>query len=115
MKRKKHLISLLALCLSLLCTLPLISCGSAAVLTFEKYSYNVHYYTYWLSRFKASFLYSYTDVKDSDEYFDSVISSDGRTARSCCSTLAGSLEPSVRPSKPEMRIQWVSATTTPGV
>lgn len=80
MKRKKHLISLLALCLSLLCTLPLISCGSAAVLTFEKYSYNVHYYTYWLSRFKASFLYSYTDVKDSDEYFDSVISSDGRTA-----------------------------------
>ena len=35
--------------------------------------------------------------------------------RSCSSTLPGSLVPSVRPSRPVMRMQWVSATTTPGV
>ena len=45
----------------------------------------------------------------------SLDSSGGRMGRSCSSTLAGSLVPSVRPSRPVMRMQWVSATTTPGV
>ena len=43
----------------------------------------------------------------------SLDSSGGRVGRSCSSTLAGSLVPSVRPSRPVMRMQWVSATTTP--
>ena len=42
-------------------------------------------------------------------------SSGGRISRSCFSTLPGSLVPSVRPRRPEIRMQWVSATTTPGV
>ena len=45
----------------------------------------------------------------------SLDSSGGRTARSWVSVLTGSLVPSVRPSRPVIRMQWVSATTTPGV
>ena len=40
----------------------------------------------------------------------SELSSGGRMARSCRSTCKGSLEPSVIPSRPVMRMQWVSQT-----
>ena len=40
----------------------------------------------------------------------SLDSSGGMTFRSCCSTFRGSLLPSVMPSRPVMRMQWVSQT-----
>jgi ParB-like chromosome segregation protein Spo0J len=49
-------------------------------MTYNEYTVDVNYYTYWLSRFKANFLDHYTDVEDTEEYYDSVISADGRTA-----------------------------------
>ena len=47
---------------------------------------------------------SNTDVENTDD------SSGGRMARSCFSTLSGSLLPSVRPRRPVMRMQCVSQT-----
>ena len=40
----------------------------------------------------------------------SLLSSGGMHPRSCVSTFTGSLLPSVRPSRPVMRMQWVSQT-----
>ncbi len=79
---KKRILKLIALAMCAICLLlSLPSCGKAeAVMTYKDYTVDVNYYTYWLSRFKANFIYNYTDVEDSDEYYDSVISEDGRTA-----------------------------------
>jgi len=79
--KKRVLRILCAAIAALLLALPLASCGAKdAVMTYEGYSFNTNFYTYWLSSFKANFLYSYYDVVDTEEYFDSVISDDGKTA-----------------------------------
>ena len=79
---KKRILKLLALALCALClVISLASCGKeTAIMTYNDYTVNENYYTYWLSRFKANFIYNYTDVEDSEEYYNSVISEDGRTA-----------------------------------
>lgn len=79
---KKRILKLVALTVCAVCiVLSLPSCGKeTAVMTYNDYTVSVNYYTYWLSRFKANFIYNYTDVEDSEEYYDSVISEDGRTA-----------------------------------
>ncbi len=79
---KKRFLQLIALSLCAVCiVLSLPSCGKeTAIMTYNDYIVSENYYTYWLSRFKANFIYNYTDVEDSEEYYDSVISADGRTA-----------------------------------
>ncbi len=79
---KKIILKLLAFTLCAVCLVfSLPSCGKGtAIMTYKDYIVNENYYTYWLSRFKANFIYNYTDVEDSEEYYDSVISEDGRTA-----------------------------------
>ena len=78
-KRVLKLFALIMCAVMLMLSLP--SCGKqTAIMTYNDYTVNENYYTYWLSRFKANFIYNYTDVEDSEEYYDSVISADGRTA-----------------------------------
>lgn len=79
---KKRISKLIALTLcAVFLTLSLPSCGKETVImSYKDYTVNENYYIYWLSRFKANFIYNYSDVEDSDEYYDSVISEDGRTA-----------------------------------
>ena len=79
---KKRIIKLISMALAIIiAAFALPSCAKETVImSYKDYTVNANYYTYWLSRFKANFLYSYSDVVDSDEYYNSVISEDGRTA-----------------------------------
>ncbi|MBR0327659.1 MAG: peptidylprolyl isomerase [Clostridia bacterium] len=79
---KKRILKLIALMTCAICLiLALPSCGKgAAVMTYKDYTVDVNYYTFWLSRFKANFITYYIDVEDTDEYYDSVLTEDGRTA-----------------------------------
>lgn len=69
-----------ALLLCVLFVLPLASCSGRKVFEYKGYSYDEHYYSYWLSRFKYNFINRYSDVRDTDEYYDSVINGSGETA-----------------------------------
>lgn len=59
-----------------------------AVMRYETYTVSAAYYTYWLSRFKANFLTYYSDVEDSDAYYDSVIGENGETAEEVMTSLS---------------------------
>lgn len=78
-KRILKLISAVFAVILLILSIP--SCGKGTpVMSYNEYTVDVNYYTYWLSRFKANFLAYYTDVEDTDEYYDSVLTEDGKTA-----------------------------------
>jgi len=79
---KKRIIKLISMALAIIiAAFALPSCAKETVImSYKDYTVNSNYYTYWLSCFKANFIYNYGDVEDSDEYYDSVISEDGRTA-----------------------------------
>ena len=80
---------ILALFLAAAALLAFSSCGSGrAVMRYEGYSVSASYYTYWLSRFKANFLYYYSDVEDNDAYYSSVIGQNGETAEEVLTSLS---------------------------
>ena len=72
------------LCVILVCTMIFctVSCGAAKDYFYKNntkdYVYKCgdfvvdkNFYTYWLSRYKAVLMYTYSDIKDTDEYWDS--------------------------------------------
>ncbi|MBR6742165.1 MAG: hypothetical protein IKM09_01860, partial [Clostridia bacterium] len=81
-----------ALLIAVICVFSLTACTkSATVMSYKEYTVNEAYYTYWLSRFKASFIDGYSDVEDTDEYYDSIITDDGRTANEVMTELSDSI------------------------
>lgn len=83
---------IVALLIAVICVFSLTACArGATVMSYKEYTVNEAYYTYWLSRFKASFIDGYSDVEDTDEYYDSVITDDGRTANEVMTELSDSI------------------------
>lgn len=76
-KSKRILTFILALITVMMC---FVSCGqSASVMEFQKYKVTGNMYKYWMSRYKALFLYTYAGSEDSKTFWDTEIA-DGVTA-----------------------------------
>ncbi len=69
----------LLLAFALLCP-TLTGCGTgSAVMRYGEAEIPLNWYRYWVSTYKASFLRTYTDMKDTDTFWNSVLT-DGKTA-----------------------------------
>ena len=57
------------------------ACSTATIpaMEYEGNTISVNMYKYWLSRYKAVFLYSYSDITDTAEFWNTVIDSNGTT------------------------------------
>ncbi|MGN1409725.1 MAG: hypothetical protein ACI4XJ_06070, partial [Eubacteriales bacterium] len=56
------------------------SCSSDAVMTYGKYSISENEFMYYLATYKARYAQTYSDFKNTHEYFSQVIGEDGSTA-----------------------------------
>lgn len=56
------------------------SCSSDAVMTYGKYSISENEFMYYLATYKARYAQTYSDFKNTHEYFSQVIGEDGGTA-----------------------------------
>ncbi len=74
--KRRILPALLALAL----LLPLAACGGTkAAMSYGKSSISIYMYRYWLSTYKGVFLRTYSDMRDTDAFWDSVLDG-GETA-----------------------------------
>lgn len=68
---------LIALLLALCAVLSAAGCASSpAVMTYEKDKITSNMYRYWLSTYKGTFMQTYTDMSDTDAFWDSVLYDD---------------------------------------
>lgn len=73
----KRPLKLLCLALAALMLLPLSACAkTTAALTYGEHEISTNMYRYWLSSYKGRFLYTYSDMTDTDEFWDSVLYDD---------------------------------------
>ncbi len=56
------------------------SCSSESVMTYGNHSINENEFCYYLATYKGRYAQTYSDFKDTDEYFSTVITDDGQTA-----------------------------------
>ena len=68
---------LIALLLALCTVLSVAGCASSpAVMTYEKDKITSNMYRYWLSTYKGTFMQTYTDMSDTDAFWDSILYDD---------------------------------------
>ncbi len=73
----KRPLKLLCFALAALMLLSLSACAKAPVaLTYGESEITTNMYRYWLSSYKGRFLYTYTDMTDTDEFWDSILYDD---------------------------------------
>ncbi len=79
----KNTLKLLCILFSALLILPLAGCGTdtpeeeaPVALSFEESKITTNMYRYWLSSYKGRFLYTFSDMTDTDEFWDSVLYDD---------------------------------------
>ena len=74
---KNRIISAAAATLLAACALA--SCSSESVMTYGSHSINENEFSYYLATYKGKYAQTYTDFKNTPEYFSSVVTDDGQT------------------------------------
>ena len=74
---KNRIISAAAATLLAACSLA--SCSSESVMTYGSHSINENEFSYYLATYKGKYAQTYTDFKNTPEYFSSVVTDDGQT------------------------------------
>ncbi|MBQ8746513.1 MAG: peptidylprolyl isomerase [Clostridia bacterium] len=70
----KTTLKLLSLLLAAFLILPIAGCAKmTAALSYGENEISTNVYRYWLSSYKGRFLYSYTDMTDTDQFWDSIL------------------------------------------
>lgn len=64
---------------TLLAACALASCSSESVMTYGSHSINENEFSYYLATYKGKYAQTYTDFKNTPEYFSSVVTDDGQT------------------------------------
>ena len=74
---KNKIISAAAATLLVACAL--VSCSPESVMTYGSHSINENEFSYYLATYKGKYAQTYTDFKNTPEYFSSVVTDDGQT------------------------------------
>lgn len=74
---KNRIISAAAATILAACALA--SCSSESVMTYGSHSINENEFSYYLATYKGKYAQTYTDFKNTPEYFSSVVTDDGQT------------------------------------